>query len=276
MKLALIPPVAHLDYTRRTDYQLVLAHLLADKRYGKNYALHYSRLRNASKNEYIIIDNGAAEGSTVSDEVLLSMARFVGADEIVMPDVLGDSEATIERGDQFVDAVAQRALKYPELTEKKYGFVAQGKSVQECIYTATAAFQDGSELAHWVDVLYLPRLLINETQDTSARIKAALELRGLCLDYELDIHFLGASPLAPYELFDIATRNKKTLDYSHVRGMDTSMPFNWAFSWCTLDPVPQSVLRLIHRPDNYFDLEMSQQQEAFADWNIREMLRWIS
>jgi hypothetical protein len=94
MKYALITPPAGLMLIKvfNLGYQFVLPQYLNDSLYKGFYQkLHY-------EGHFLLMDNGAAElGEGIPDEDLVKAAEEVGADEIVMPDVLDNTKATLER-----------------------------------------------------------------------------------------------------------------------------------------------------------------------------------
>ncbi len=102
---------------------LILADkVLADSEYRDNY------LERKHAGEYIILDNGAAEnGVSLGSEELLEAARLVEADEIVAPDVLEDSQATIEQTESFLSEMAERLRR----TKLRIMVVPQGTNGYE-------------------------------------------------------------------------------------------------------------------------------------------------
>ena len=94
MKYALITPPwgFFLQETYNFGYHFVLAQYLNDPAYAE----HYKRL--AQRGHFILMDNGAAElGEGIPDDELMRAADALGADEVVMPDVLDNTKATLER-----------------------------------------------------------------------------------------------------------------------------------------------------------------------------------
>lgn len=72
-----------------TGAHMVLAQHLSDKRYASQYAAA------RTKGDFIMLDNGAAETERVGLDWLLAKAADLDADEIVMPDVIGNAQASI-------------------------------------------------------------------------------------------------------------------------------------------------------------------------------------
>lgn len=69
---------------------MVLAQHLKDVQYANQYKAA------KRKGDFIMLDNGAAEGEMVSISWLKEMAELIDADEIVMPDALRDSNKSIQ------------------------------------------------------------------------------------------------------------------------------------------------------------------------------------
>ena len=71
---------------------IVMAHLMEDKKY-------LSIIKEIKeKGNYILLDNSTPYlGSSVNNEDLLNCIRLIKPDEVILPDVLDDSEETIKR-----------------------------------------------------------------------------------------------------------------------------------------------------------------------------------
>jgi len=93
MKLAMICGPAsfrNLDYWRQS-YHLALAQVvLKDSFYAKWFAVRKSR------GDFIILDNGVAEGEHLSFQQVMYAAGLIGADEIALLDVMRNGDATVE------------------------------------------------------------------------------------------------------------------------------------------------------------------------------------
>src|SRR4051812_20646349 len=129
MKLALIPPIDLLDRTCETQFQLMLPHLIYDERYAYTYRAHCRDPR-----QYVILDNGEAEGETIPVWKLASIAMDFGVNEIVLPDTIGNMLDTMEKAEAFIDMatdgfdlVTRAFLEY----RTKFMFVVQGQNLQE-------------------------------------------------------------------------------------------------------------------------------------------------
>lgn len=90
MKLAVITPSPGELCEHRFSYHMVLAQkALLYPAYARWY------YEASKRGDFIILDNGAAEGEQLSIDNLMEAANLVQADEIAMPDVLKDSGATV-------------------------------------------------------------------------------------------------------------------------------------------------------------------------------------
>lgn len=246
VKLALIPPFQQLQTTDITSIQLMLPQLLRNTEYAKYYRKHCD-----NSDQYVILDNGAAENDQWTWEQLQIVAEEFPVNEIVLPDVMGDAQATCDKAFDILGSLSTtKVLPY------KLGVVATGTSTEE----AYAMVRELTAYYPYLQVIYIPRLLVT-SEYKMARIDLALKLHQVYKD-EIEIHFLGASKYFPHELHAAA-------QYGIVRSMDTSMPYNYAYHLAAVDQDGE-----ISRPDNYFDQLMSMQQQDFMRYNILQMLRW--
>lgn len=189
MKLALITPIDLLDLAGLSDYHLILPHLFDNERYRRFYTDAVG---------FKILDNGAAEGVHTDYHELHDLGLAFGVDEVVVPDVLGDCEATIDLARRFEPHVRG---------EFRYVGVAQGRTITDLVKCITYF-----EHCDWISTLALPRLInkMHRTQRFSL-------IEPIVKEFKFDaIHCLGASEWIR-EVVAIDSLNV-------VRGMDTSLP----------------------------------------------------
>lgn len=252
MKLALIPPMSLLSYTYKTDYQLMLPQLQSNARYSAVYKKHCS-----DQDTYVILDNGAAENVEMAIPVLANMASIYKVNELVIPDAMGDYEKNLERAHIFYEeCVPPRNMP---LLPFKLMFVVQGQTLMEVLKSGEWAASQP-----WIDTIGIPRHLLTTIGDNRIRIRVANILQGNGADKE--IHFLGGSPLFPGEVGVLA--NPAMTNQAYVRGIDTSMPFNYAYAG---SPVDRS--EVIHRPERYFDLESTSFDMLLTDYNVEYFIK---
>lgn len=249
MELALIPPLAYRQDSAMTRMQLVLPRLYMDyKLYAEMYQAH------AGNGCFIILDNGAAENEQVTDYELSTVAQELMPDEVAIPDVLGDAKATINRAQNFIEEYLE---KYTMIGVAP-GFVAQGCDVLETLDTIWEAYDRWNGI---VKTIYIPRRLINDTGNKTARIEVMQNNLPDCFEY----HFFGATGLFPDELRVAAT-------LPNLRSMDTSLPYNYAWFNQPIDFTDMN----ISRPNDYFHLLFNSEQREYSIQNIQTMLRWIN
>lgn len=245
MKLALIPPYSQMITTVRTDYQLVLPEHLANKQYQEAYI---TARRNG---DYLILDNGAAEGNLLSHGELRGMALGLMVNEIVVPDVLGNMDETLQLTKDFFRFGVDHRFKYMG--------VVQGKTFDECCACVEAYYETFGEIT----VLGIPRHLISTCDDDQVRSNLALYIRRTHPGYQ--VHLLGTNPEYIRELKD----KQHEFHIAGVRGVDTSAPYNYAY-------YAKSLLDgdIALRPDNYFDVSISQTQAL--NYNIELLKTWTN
>ena len=92
MKVATILPVSHQLLEMNNDYHMALAHLI-----GPSGALYTRFFRQQSHwGRWVMMDNGVVEtGTPMSVDDLLVRAERIGADEVVVPDIIDDDLATM-------------------------------------------------------------------------------------------------------------------------------------------------------------------------------------
>ena len=250
MKLALIPPIDLLEYTEETNMQLMLPHLLKDERYEYVYGRHCK-----AEDEFVILDNGEAEGETIEWDSLWSLVREYRPDEFVLPDTIADADETMEKAQEFRRKFGNSLLWGPQVLFSIM-FVIQGRTMEE--FEACIRFAKKRE---WINVIGIPRHAIGTLGSPRARYDLALRANQLT---DKPIHLLGASPLAPTELRDL-----KWWKLSQVRSTDTSMPFNYAY----YDKVVRQGNNY-SRPEEYFDLPMQSFSMDKVDQNVQLLMEW--
>jgi hypothetical protein len=241
MKVALIPPKGYYDY-RESDYYLLLAQI-EDTTYRREYA-------GLPMKSYVILDNGAAEGKLVKDELLLQEAAHYGADEIVIPDVMYDGEATLERAREFILSHDTSGLHYMVVT--------QGKNLEEVLTTTSKILDEFPDAT-----IGIPRHLITTCDNVMARyyvLQHIHERHG----QTRKVHLLGTNATFPSEVKYL------TAAHSWVRGADTSMPFNYAIAGKELNARTS-----VERPEGYFD-KVHKIDPELLEYNINTFMEWAS
>lgn len=123
MKAAAIPPISQLNRFGTGPFHLLLSHLLPDKRYYDHYA-DQRRL-----GSYLVLDNSAHENGQGDDcEALMYNALALNCQEIVVPDVLFDFPATVERSTEALEVWFERKHAAIKTTSPALMYVPQGET----------------------------------------------------------------------------------------------------------------------------------------------------
>lgn len=239
MRVAFITPVTLLHLTEDNDYHLVLpAPMTLYTRYYTFYKRTYG---------YKILDNGEAEGLRAGPRTLLDFAATINANEIVMPDTIGDSRRTIRQA---------RKWEKHAVDDFRYMGVVQGESpeeVQECM-----KFMYECDYVHSIG---LPKHL-TEVLGDNARYTLAKKLWQVS---DKPIHCLGCAPNGIIEVAKLA-------ECSNVRGIDTSLP-----TFCALwgFDIRRDNVQGAYRPNDYWDMDVFDKEEiALVKRNHQTFLDW--
>lgn len=250
MRLALIPPYMHIGAIMHTDYQLLLPQCLNEDR---RYVRAYTRARR--NGHYLILDNGVAEGNDTTVEELHDLAASMMVNEIVVPDVMKDTENTLLNAHAFSeDLPSPRDIKF------NYMGVVQGSSIGEC--------QDcihGFSALKYITTLGIPRHLLT-TIGEEARIDLVNCIRNY-YDNRFEIHLLGMNPTFTDELISFG----RAYRMAGVRGIDTSAPFNYALANTLMSKTNVAVAR----PTDYFEQYVDPDTRAISSANIAIMKDWV-
>lgn len=214
MKTATILPVSHLHLTKNDDYHMCLAHLIeANEEYTNFY-----KFIGSSPDKYLIMDNGVIEGEPQDIHTLVRRARMVGAQEIILPDIFRNKEATLDASYEALQIVR---ADFPEF---KVMVVPQGDTYDEvcdCL----------EEMLSWdIDSIGIPKML-TQIKGTHGR-RELLEYFGHRLR-GLNIHLLGCHQ-TPLEIMYIERAVQDGLILP-VRGVDSVIAYEHAFAEKDMD-----------------------------------------
>ena len=249
MKLALIPPFSGMHFlTSAYSYHMMLPQLVHNPLYAEKY-------RHLSQGHFVMMDNGAAESKMLNNKDLMEVASEYKPSELILPDIKGDALGTLSLIKEFLSLRPRHNL-YPDMSLVA---VAQGRT--------------GIELQRMIEVIAdmrrvttigIPRHLLATIGNNAARLTLAKWITKR-YNHRFEIHFLGAAPAWPYEIFFAR-------ELGIVRSMDTSMPFNYALNNLALRDDRLNIAR----PDNYFEAEFTVQQDELARRNCTIMHQWAT
>jgi hypothetical protein len=87
-------------------YFCLAHHYIQDERYKR----HFLALRNKSPKVWITLDNGAAEHSLVTEDLLLNVTAELKPDEVIAPDVLFNKDETLKNFKSFIQKMYNKGL----------------------------------------------------------------------------------------------------------------------------------------------------------------------
>ena len=241
MEVALIAPVPLLDTTECQKYHMVLPAVVGNW----EYAEFYKRL-GLKEGYYVILDNGAWEGASLSSTELMNMAYRFHVQEVVVPDIInGQPEDTLTMMRTFFNSAAVSGTYYGDWPRPAYAAVVHGSSITEAKDFVDIVASEFPQITVFSLAKKLPRFC----NHWNARGRIAEHIRHTYGD-RFQIHLLGYNEHIPGEL-DIPARS-----------IDMTTPYT-----CSFKDKELGVLDEIHvpRPGNYFSLG----QDAF---NMKKLL----
>lgn len=247
MQVGLIPPRGLENYALRSKFHLALAipDLMSRRAYGGMY------MRLARLGDFVVLDNGIAEGQPSPPESLMAQAATLGAQEVVAPDVMKDANATIKAVEDF--------FKLERPARFQYMAVVQGEKVEDFFKCADVFASIES-----INTLGIPRHMLTTLNQKAARIDFAYVVDER-YPGRFDLHLLGTNPMWIPEV-------KHAAKYSpFIRSVDTSMPFSYALAGQDLALTTEHITR----PDRYFDIDWPSKVDGpLIRSNIRTFMEW--
>jgi hypothetical protein len=202
VKAALIPSRGYEQHALASDIHLALP--LEDTRSNLQYSAY---LRTARwRNDYIILDNGVAEGQLVDNDTLMMYGKMIGAHEVVAPDVMSDAEQTLALTKEFMDG-----LKSWENKPRIMGVLQGNGDELEVLLDEFEALG--------INTIGIPKVHVkSEGDDVRAKIADMIDFK---YPDRFDIHLLGLNKVFPTEM--------KVIDFpTQIRSMDSAQPFKAA------------------------------------------------
>ena len=203
-KIAQIVPVLHLEQIHHNHYHMCLAHLVME---SKEYAEFYALMVDEGK--YVLMDNGAAEGSQLSVEELIKMYETINPTEIVLPDTLNNCVDTLRKTLAFVH-------EYSNLPYRFMG-VPQGKDFDEWCACVEVMLREPR-----INSIGVSKFLNISTGREDIRFHACAYIQKIAKELgrerDIEIHLLGCDE-GPYLVGEIQKL------FPMVRGCDSAFAF---------------------------------------------------
>jgi hypothetical protein len=245
VKAALIPPRGYERTALASDIHLVLP--LPPLVKNEDYLSAYYQAR--EKGDYLILDNGCAEGQLVDGRTLLRFASQIGAHEIVAPDVMDCGPCTVKATQAWVSEYRNQIRDYSIMG------VLQGRTQIDWQRTLRA-YSEMDEIT----AIGVPKVHVR-TDGSDARLRL---VRAIHNEYpgRFKIHLLGLNGIFPTEVALL-----QFPDY--VRSMDSSQPYKLTEAGKTLSMTEAWAKRRLDYFENVHPVPM---QLLVA--NLKTFKRW--
>lgn len=208
-KVAEIVPVDQLQDIKDNHYHMCLAHLVAighNNKQAERYIEFYRQMSDEGK--YVLMDNGAAEGSQLNPDALVKQYEKIMPTEIVIPDTLNDANNTLAKMFNWLEHFSN--LPYKMMA------VPQGKTFKEWKACAYIMMQEKR-----VNTIGISKFLNIATGDETIRHKAVRYLDKIAMKLgrdDIEYHLLGCDE-GPGIVGGIQSISK------HVRGCDSAFAY---------------------------------------------------
>lgn len=176
-RVAHIVPVSHLEDTVNLQYHMCLAHLVNNDEYREHFA------KMAKEGRFVLMDNGAAEGSQLQPDKLFAMYEQIHPTEIVLPDTLYEPGSTIQKSREFLVEMERRGVQYRTMA------VPQGRTLLEWEACARIFVKDTR-----INSIGISKFLNIATKNRYIRLAACILLKKLINEYnrqDIEVHLLG-------------------------------------------------------------------------------------
>ena len=250
MLAATIVPTPYLHLTKDDVYLMALAHLIGvDKEYTDFF------IERGKEGKFILMDNGVVENDQRPLEELVEKALLINASEIILPDTLYDSGATLRDSKAAIDR-----LRRMHVGKAPFGLMAvpQGQDFHEWYRCAAIMLQ-------WdIDAIGISKFTTPKFVEFRGKARRFCFGALAALGCKKDIHFLGCWD-DPAEMADLTTlESLATPTAKMIRGTDSAIAYAYA---------REGKLLSTHnsRPMEEIDFAASTALEAILDTNIT---RW--
>jgi hypothetical protein len=203
MRAALIPPKGYEDYALNSNIHLVLP--LPPLIQNMKYLDVYQRAQR--RGDFVILDNGCAEGQLVAGHHLLNVARAIRAHEIVAPDVMSDAAATLTATTNFI-------FDYQEARDYSIMAVLQGETPDERDYLLHQFAKMDPITTIGVPKVHVKKYGSEVRKDIVRQIHKNYPGR-------FHVHLLGLNSVFPTEMRDVDFHRVG----GNLRSMDSAQPF---------------------------------------------------
>lgn len=253
MKFFCIPPNKHLDMMDNGDCYFALAHHYVQ---DSNYRETFLNLRNRVPDAFICLDNGSAEHSLVTEDILLDVVKELKPNEVIAPDVLFNKHKTLENFYSFI-----RAMERLNLFDHTSIFACpQGSTKEEwlsCYFIMMTS--------PYVKCLGLSKIAVPKCWNDATGDKLIGKSRNQCVAtlakynfLQKPLHLLG---MGEHTEFDFYLEN----NIPHIRSSDSCYTTLAAIHGIDFE---QGDTTRIPTENAYFDMTLTEEQQTLAKKNI--------
>lgn len=254
MKFYAIPPNKHLDMMDNGDGYFCLAHHFFNDSSYRDYFLH---LRKNNPNAFILLDNGAAEESLVTEDVLIEAVRELSPNEVIAPDVLFQTKQTLVNFHKFIER-----MKETNLLEKTSIFACpQGRTKEEWLTCYREMVEHPNVTCVGLSKIAVPKCWNDVTGDKmigKSRNECVQELKDRNIILK-PLHLLG---MGEHTEFDYYQANK----ISNIRSSDSCYTILAALYGISFE---EGDTTRIPTENAYFNVSLNENQKALAKKNIK-------
>jgi hypothetical protein len=254
MKFYAIPPNKHLAMmdNGNAGYFCLAHHFFNDTSY-RDYFLN---LRKHKPDAFITLDNGAAEHSLVTEDILIEAVKELKPNEVIAPDVLFDCRATLDNFFRFVNRMNS------EMLTRDTGIFGcpQGSSREEWLYCYMQMTQDPNVTCIGLSKIAVPKCWNDVTGDKMIGVS-----RNACVQELKDRNIL----IKPLHLLGMGEHNE--FDYyllnniPNIRSSDSCYTILAAIHGISFE---EGNTTRIPTENAYFDVILTNQQHNLATKNI--------
>jgi hypothetical protein len=252
MQLSVIAPYSAQETLCSEDtHHLTLVHWMLE---SPEY-MEFYQMRVRENRAFVILDNGAHENKRSEPlRDLIQVAKTLQPHEIVLPDAIGDADATIEA---TLSALPTLREEFPHTSLMA---VPQGRNLSEWLICLGVMLEQPG-----IDCIGIPRI---QADIVGSWVPHVLAVDTAVRKYP--IHLLGS----PYDL--TAAAQVETAFPGRVRSTDTSKPVHYAIQGITIDyPLNPAQRNPLSRPKDFLTRCLNKEEVLLAKYNIAALKRSI-
>lgn len=253
MDFYIIPPNKHLSLMKNGNRYFALAHHYIQ---DSDYREYFLDLRNNTPKAWITLDNGSAEHSLVTEQILLDIVIELKPNEVISPDILFDKEQTIKNLNNFIIKMVNLNL----VQNTNIFGCPQGKTKQEWVECYNIMIKNPLVSVIGLSKIAVPKCWNNVTGDKDigkSRNECIKELNSLGL-LTKPVHLLG---MGEHDEFDYYLENK----IPNIRSSDSCYSVLAAINGISFE---KGDVTRVPTTNEYFDTQLTPEQIQLSLKNV--------